>query len=485
MSDNKIYMITLSKLPIAALLLVLATMIMAGCQTLTAPPSSSEMWKAPSKKAVDKSWESLHQQKIDSSRPLTLTDLVNFALQNNPSTKQAWNNARAAEAVRAQAQAKLYPSAEIDATATRQKSKSVQTFGDTDQLEIGPELQITYLLLDFGGRAADISQTSNQLLAANYQFNQSIQDLLFDVENTYYGFYSAKSALDAAQSDLENAKTAYDAADLRYRAQLASKLDVLQAKSNYEESLFSLEGAKGQVKSSKAKLAQTIGVSADTEFDIADPSKPLPTDFSEDDVTKLINDAMEKRPDIAAQKAAVEAKKAAIRSADSALYPSITAGGSGQVDKYKYYDHAKARDADSTYAAYLTFNWDVFDGFANLNKKREAEMSAEVERAKLIEVQLAASADVWTKYYNFKTAVRQYGFGESFLSTAQTSYELALESYNNGLKSMLDLINAQSQLSDAKSKLIQTKRDLFVALADLAHATGSLYAGDITNEQNK
>jgi len=443
------------------------------------------MWKAPIQKTVDKSWESIRQQKIDSSKPLTLPELINFGLQNNPSTRQAWNSARAAEAVKAQKEAKLYPAAEVDAALTRQKSKSTQVFGDTDQLELGPELQLTYLLLDFGGRSADIEETSNLLLAANFQFNQSIQDLLFDVENAYYTFYSAKSALVAAEADLENAKTAYDDADTRYRAQLASKLDVLQAKSNYEDSLFSLEGAKGQVKTTKARLAQAIGVSADTEFDIADPIKPVPTELTEDDVTKLINDAMDKRPDIAAQRATIEAKKAAITSANSALYPSISAGGSAQGNRYKYYNDAKDRNQDSLYSAYLTLNWDLFDGFENLNKKREAEMEAEVERAKLIEFQLAASADVWTKYYNFKTTVRQYGYSESYLDTAKMSYEMALESYDNGLKSMLDLINAQSQLSDARSKLIQTKRDLFVALADLAHATGSLYAGDITNEQNK
>lgn len=464
----------------AALLLVFATMIFAGCQTLTAPSSSSEMWKAPAKKSPDTSWEAIRKQKIDTSKPLTLTDLVNLALQNNPSTRQAWNSARAAQAVRAQSESALYPSAKITGDLTREDAKATMALADSDDLDLNGKLKLTYLLLDFGGRSANIKQTSALLLSANFQFNQSIQDLLLDTENAYYGLYSAKSALEAAQADLENAKTAYDAADTRYKAQLASKLDVLQSKSNYENSLFSLEGAKGQFKTAKAKLAQTIGVAADTEFDIVDPDKPLPTGLSEDDVSKLINDAMEQRPDISARRASLEAKKAAITFANSALYPTINANASAEGNRYKYYDHAKDRDQDRTYEAYLSFDWDVFDGFDNISKRRQAEMEMEVERAKLVEDQLAASADVWTKYYNFKTALRQYGFGESLLETATTSYDMALESYNNGLKSMLDLINAQSQLSDARSKLIQTKKDLFLSLADLAHATGSLYAGDIT-----
>lgn len=478
-------MINLSKFSIAALFLALATISLAGCQTLTAPSSPSEMWKAPAKRSPDTSWETIRKQKIDASKPLTLTDLVNLALQNNPSTRQTWNSARAAQAVRAQSESAIYPSAKVTGALIREDVRANLAKADQDDLDLNGKIKLTYLLLDFGGRSADIEQTSALLLSANFQFNQSIQDLLLNTENAYYGLYSAKAALEAAQADLENARTSYDAADTRFKAQLASKLDVLQAKSNYENSLFALEGAKGQVKTAKAKLAQTIGAAADTEFDISDPDRPLPTGLSEDDVTKLINDAMEQRPDIAARKASVEARKAAIRSADSALYPTISANASAEGNRYKYYNHAKDADDDRTYSAYLSFDWDLFDGFNNLSKRRQAEMEAEVERAKLVEDQLAASADVWTKYYNFKTAIRQYGFGESLLETATTSYDLALESYNNGLRSMLDLINAQSQLSDARSKLIQTKKDLFLSLADLAHATGSLYAGDIANEQNK
>jgi len=59
------------------------------------------------------------------------------------------------------------------------------------------------------------------------------------------------------------------------------------------------------------------------------------------------------------------------------------------------------------------------------------------------------------------------------MDTSKSAYDLALESYKAGLKSILDLLDAESKLSDARSKLIQSKKDVFVALANLAHATGS------------
>jgi len=54
------------------------------------------------------------------------------------------------------------------------------------------------------------------------------------------------------------------------------------------------------------------------------------------------------------------------------------------------------------------------------------------------------------------------------------SHDLALEGYSEGLKSMLDLLQAQSSLSDARAKLIDSEKGLFIAVAELAHATGTL-----------
>ena len=42
---------------------------------------------------------------------------------------------------------------------------------------------------------------------------------------------------------------------------------------------------------------------------------------------------------------------------------------------------------------------------------------------------------------------------------------------------MLDLLQAQSALSEARAKFVDSRKGLFVAVAELAHATGTLKAG--------
>ena len=116
-------------------------------------------------------------------------------------------------------------------------------------------------------------------------------------------------------------------------------------------------------------------------------------------------------------------------------------------------------------------------GFNNYAELLEAKNKAKAQEEQLIQDELAASADVWTKYYAFKTAVRKFDFSKAFLASSEESYTLALESYKAGVKNILDVLEAQSSLSDARSKLIVSENDLLVAFAEMAHATGSLGTG--------
>jgi TolC family type I secretion outer membrane protein len=427
--------------------------------------------KSKTLKSSDPTWNSVRKQKINTKNPLALIELVDMAFRNNPQTRQDWQNTLVARAIEKQAESKLYPKLTLSGTITREKDNATSSSNSKNYLYYGPSAKLTYLLLDFGGRSANIEETFQGILSADAQYNQSIQDLLLNVEKTYYQLYSAQSSLEAAEDDLKNTKADFEAAQTRFDAGLVTKLDVLQAKSDYENSLYSLENAKGNVKTAKANLAQTIGIPADTKFEISLPSKPLPTDINEEDVTMLIEDAIERRPDIASLRSELKAKQAAVKAAVSELLPDLNLGATADTNNYKYYSDSKSKNRDNSYTS---IDWDIFDGFYNLNKKAQADRELDIAKDKLIQKELSVSSEVWIKYYDFYTAVSKLTYSESFFNTARTSYDLALESYNAGLKSILDLLQSQSKLSEARSRLVQSKEDVFIALAELAHARGAL-----------
>ena len=142
--------------------------------------------------------------------------------------------------------------------------------------------------------------------------------------------------------------------------------------------------------------------------------------------------------------------------------------------RYDYFGANKDSTVDNAYTGYLSVEWDIFDGFNNLAVRRQAQAEADAERESLMQAELEASAEVWTKYYNFKTAVKKREFSEASYASATESYELALEGYKAGLKNILDLLEAQRSLSAARNRLVESEHDLFVSLAELVHATGQI-----------
>lgn len=457
---------------------------MAGCASVRAPSSPDKPWTPKGKNSFkESSWNNIRSKALDKTKPYPLAELIDIALTNNPQTRDAWEQARIAEARKKQSESAYFPEIDVSGGLTRQKTNSdYGTPYSIDYLNSWPNMQFTYLLLDFGGRCSSVKQSMEQLVAANYNFNQTLQDVVLNVEVAYYGFYSSKSSLKAAESDVVSSKASYDAAQDRYDSGVATKLAMLQARAVYEQSLFSLEDAKGNVMTSKAGLASALGYPADTEFDIYFSTSDFPRGGTLEDVSFIINDAMNKRPDIAALRASIRAQESAVRAARSNLYPTLNLSATYQQDNYKYYSYPiPDLNSDNALTALMSLNWNLFNGFNMVNKLKEQNAALELQKIKLQEAEINASVDVWTKYYDFNTALKKLDAAATYLNTVQNSYDLAFESYKAGLQNIIDLIDAESKLFNAKSLLITSQRDALVALAQLAHATGTIYSGGDKN----
>ncbi|MDD5654232.1 MAG: TolC family protein, partial [Candidatus Omnitrophica bacterium] len=334
-------------------------------------PAASGVSEAPKvSRPVDSAWSSIRRRMIDTSKPLALAELVDIALRNNPSTRQAWYNASVELAKKKQEEAVLFPAVTVSSSAAGERQVATRAVNKINQREYSVNAELTYLLFDFGGRSASIEEMVQTLSAANFQYNQSVQDLVLTVEKGYYDFYSAQSAYDAAQSDVATSKKDFEAARARFEAGVAVKLDVLQAQSDYEDALYSLEVAKGDFKNSRALLAQSLGLAPDTEFQIALPSKELPKWIMGDDVSLLIERAVMERHDLASSRATLLSKKAAVRAANSDLWPTFNLGSTVGRDWYDYRAGNGQRAKDYNYSGFLQMIWNLFDGFYLLNKKR-------------------------------------------------------------------------------------------------------------------
>ena len=473
--------------PISHLLAAAGAALLLGCSSARPPVNSTTPWTAPKEaQNPDRIWNTVRAQTNDFSKAMTLSDLVDIALQNNPASRKAWNDARAAAAQVAQARGYFMPTLTATAAGSRSKTSAEPDSYDSGSTHYGPGLSVNYLILNFGGgRQAAVDAALQTVYAADYAFNRSIQDILLATETAYYAVISSQAGVEAANASVKDASTALEAAQVRKDAGTGTELEVLQAQAQYDQSLYNLASAQGLAMIARGNLAQAVGVPADTDIRVTDPAREVADTLKAQDMQPMIDEALNRRPDIAALRANVAAKRFTAKAVGSTLWPSLYFNGDVNRDYFKNISGKDMQDSDTAYDAGISLQWVLFDGFQTLSAKRAAQAQADSLEAQLKQAELAASGDVWQRYHNYETALQKYKFSTAYLDSSSRSYDLALDSYKAGLKSILDLLNAESQLAQARSQQIAARQDAFTALANLAYATGVLEAGGSEQVQDR
>jgi outer membrane protein len=404
-----------------------------------------------------------------SSRTWTLGDLVDIALRNSTQTREAWENARAAAAAYGSERGAWFPRLDASATYTHQKSGG---FGGRPQFEqdtYGGSLGLDYLIFNFGGRIASIEESRQALLASDWTHNAVIQDVILQVEQAYFQYVTAKALAAAEEASLEEAQTNLDAAQARHDSGIATIADVLQARTALAQAQLALDGVQGQIATTRGALATAMGLPASTTLDVAVEEEPPPVEETGEAVEEYLARAEASRPDLAAARAEAEKAAAHRRSVRAEGYPSLTATGNlGRT----YLRSPGTRL--NTYSGTIGVQLPLFTGFSHHHDVRQSEAQSRAAEARLEGLRQQVVLDVWTSYYDLQTARQRLATSEDLLRSATENHDVAAGRYQSGVGSILDLLAAQSALADARAVQVQARADWYVALARLAHATGTL-----------
>jgi outer membrane protein len=412
-----------------------------------------------------------------------LPALIDLALRTNPQTRRAWYAAQAANAQLGQSQAANYPKIAFDGDGGYLKLP-IQFPGQTLVVRneaFLPQIKVSYDLLDFGRTHAAERSAREQLIAANFAFNRAIQDVVFNVEKAYYILSAARASVSAAESNLKLARTSLGAVQDRHQMGLATHPQILLAKQVEAQAVYDLENAKSMVHDAESVLYEAIGVAPDVSIAVKSVGRQnVPANLG-DDVEKLIADAVKKRPDVAAQIAAVRAGNAAIATAESEYYPKAGVSGNyGQIIWSYTVNGGHTQNLNQPfYGALLTLRWNLFTGFDRYYGVRRATAERNVARSELKSLELDVVATAWRAYYDFRSAKKKYDASELLVAASQESYNSNLESHRHGLATITDLIGAERDLMAARYTLVQSKADLLVSSSALVHAVGAESASNV------
>jgi outer membrane protein len=409
-------------------------------------------------------------------KKLTLAEVIDIALINNPTTKITWAQAKYAASKYGESLSPFFPELDGDASYTRERQAFINEHMDTEnklttyyRTTITPELNLSYTIFDFGQRKNTSDEARYALYYANRTHNRSIETIVKQTMSDYYDLQYQNQKLRSLVSDFENAKTSLDAAETKYKFGLVAIGDITQAKTKYLQVKIDLLIQEKDVNGSFATLSTDMGVPSNIDFKLVDAPEDILVNNMLDSLEKLIEKSFKQRQDLIAAKDNYKSQESAFKYAKVAYYPKLT----GAFNFGKNFYNNNLHD-DYHFAGVLKVSVPLFKGFYFKNQIHAAKANVYKAKEQLSDKELTIIKEVTTTHFDVKIAAKTYKSSQEYLIEAEKRYDIALESYKAGTMNILDVLAAQSSLADARAKFAYAINGWYSSLANLAYSTGSL-----------
>lgn len=448
-----------------------------------APSAPNSSW-APLKTSttIDSRFcKALFPKEYKEEDSLTLAELIDIALMNNPTTKQSWANARSMAAQYGQSLSSYLPEIDFQASYERERQSSIATDPEIGvegaqsyyTTIAGPEATLSYMIYDFGKRKYSSESAKQALFYADWMHNWQLQDVMQTVMTSYYDYQYQIEELAALKADLENASASLDAASQKFTLGTASLGDVVQAKTQYLQIKMELITQENNLQTSYATLLNNIGVPSNKKIKIENLPDNAEINFVLDNLDNLISVAESKRPDFLAAQANLKYSAAQVEYSKSLRLPDLNSYF--EIGK-NYFQHGLQENYN--FQTIFTLSMPLFKGFYYTNGIKSAEAKLSQSKALLEQTELEMIKEVTVSRSTVDSSANTLTCAKEYLVEAIKNFEIALASYKAGTNTILDVISAQSSVANARAKKAGAKRDWFSSIADLAYYTGALCTPD-------
>ena len=404
---------------------------------------------------------------IDLNKPITLAEVADASLCNNPQTSEVWASARVQAAQLGIAKSAYLPSLSDNVSGNLNISHPESSSRSNPYTNLSNSLVASYLLYDFGNRDATLENARQLLLSASATQSSTVQSVLLSATVAYYQTQANIAALEAALEAERASSESFRAAEARYKAGVSTPADKLQAQTAYAQLTLTRITSEGNLQTAYGNLANVMGLPANQKITLATSSINTPSNIL-DNVNVLIEQAGARRPDLIASEAQLKAAQANIDASKAAAKPTISVSVSNNLQ-----DGSSLTSSNNS-ALGITVAIPLFSGYAPTYRIRAAEATADLRAAQRDRLRLQISLDVWSAYQNLRTALESVTATDALVKSAEESYRVALGRYKAGVGNIIDTLNAQSALASARQQKIQAALNSNIARATLAQSMGSL-----------
>ena len=421
------------------------------------------------------------------TRPLSLADALNTALEQNATILEAQNDLAASHGVVVQTRAVALPHLQ----ATSQYKYTNPSDIEPISAQVGPNETFSLATPDqnwnadiqivqdiyMGGRliaafrAADA--TEKQALA-NYQ--TSVADTLLNVRLAYYDVLLAAQEITVHEASVKLLEKELDDQQHRLNAGTVPKFNVLRADVAVANERPNLIQARNNYRIAKNNLSNLLGYNLPHEI-----WENIPLDLTDDfdadpypiNLPDAIQQALNRRTELLALRKDVELQQLNIINAKSGYKPTVSVFAGYDWHNAQYTPPVTLDHEFDGWNAGAQLSWDIFDGALTFGKVKQAKAQFDKSKTVLDDQARQIELQVRTAYSDFIQARETLDSQTTVQEEADEALREARQRAEAGTGTQLDVLDAETSLTQARTTQIQALHDYATARARFERAIGS------------
>lgn len=416
-----------------------------------------------------------------SQEQLTLSEAVNYALQNKSEAVKARldveNSEYMIDEVRANALPQISATGSLTYNAILQET-ALEFGGQTQIISMGRPWQSTAAIslnqqifnqAVFTGLKA--AKTTREFYRINAQLTE--EQVIEKVATTYYEVYKTKSQVETLDKTIANTTRVRDVIQSLFENGLAKKIDLDRTNVTLNNIKSSRQQLINALQVQENSLKYLIGMDINTPIELPENTFDVTHHSLVDETTSIDNRTeiklLEKQSELLAlNKKATEAQ----------AYPSLSLmanyGYLGIGDKFPWFQSYPGAYWSDYAAVGLNLNIPIFNGGSIRAKVKQAQIEMEKLAVDTRDTRLALNLSL-------QNAITQINNSMITLDTQRNNVNLAKEvldnvenNYKFGLASLTDLLDAETSYADAQNNYTNALLDFKLAEVQLIKAKGEL-----------
>ena len=430
------------------------------------------------------------------SKTLTLEDSIQIARQTNLSIQTTQERVKSAEAQVRAAHAGLLPNVSLNSSyryaGALPKSVLEASGAFGPPAGAGGEIPATSIMdgndeniieLEFGAHhnfQADV--TLNQpifawgryynnyqsakfsLEAARKELDVAYNQLVLDVSESFYRVLLSIEFANVSKQTVELVEKQLKIAQNLFEAGASTNFDVLRAEVLLANARSNLIRAKNGARVAMDVYKNVLNIDLGESIEVQG-SLELP--ILEFDLEPLIQQGLEKRPELHQLQSSEGAAKKQVDVAKTRSLPALSFFGNYQLDH-----NERLGEMNRIWNLGFALNVPIFDGLATRAAVKQAQSGLKQTQLGKQQMTDVIELEVRSAYLNLLEAKTLINVQRETVEQAQESVRIANLRYENGMITSVELTDAQLALSQAEVNRLQSLHDYAVGLARLEKAIG-------------